>query len=112
MEGYTNMLKALTSSPDFGPETNVLMDFTAVDVSGVTAAEMEEIAYVRARFAADNEGNARSAMVVGRNSPLKYGLGRMFKSYVLAQVNVEIGIFETFDEAMAWLRGGDADPAS
>jgi len=105
---YAALLRALTSSPEFGPEVRVLMDFRALDVSSVTATDMEKIASLRARLA--SEGNFRSAMVVGPGA-LKYGLGRMFQSFATAQTEIEISIFETLDEAMAWLQADDAEPA-
>ena len=85
------------------------MDFTALDVSSVTATGMEKIALLREWFAGDGN-NFRSAMVVGPDA-LKYGLGRMFQSYATAQGEIDISIFETFDEAMAWLQAGDPVPA-
>jgi hypothetical protein len=108
-EGYEQLLRARTSSPEFGPGTKVLMDVTDLDVSGVTAAEMEEIADLRARFTGQSE--ARAALVVGRDSPLRYGLGRMFQGFLTARREIDVRVFETFDEAMAWLKADDADAA-
>jgi hypothetical protein len=105
---YAALLRALTSSPEFGPDVKVLMDFRALDVSSVTAADMEKIAILRARFA--SEVNFRSAMVVGPGG-LKYGLGRMFQSYATAQMELEVSVFHTFDEGMAWLQADDVEPA-
>lgn len=105
---YEALLRALTSSPEFGPNVKVLMDFTALDASSVTAIDMEEIAILRARFT--GKSNFRSAMVVGPGT-LKYGLGRMFQSYATAQTGIEVSVFQTFDEGMAWLQADDAEPA-
>lgn len=105
---YEALLRALTSSPEFGPNVKALMDFTALDASAVTAIDMEKIAIIRARFA--GKSNFRSAMVVGPGA-LKYGLGRMFQSYATAQTEIEISIFATFDEGMAWLQADDPEPA-
>jgi hypothetical protein len=105
---YEALLRALTSSPEFGPNVKALMDFTAIDVSSVTAIDMEEIAILRARFT--GKSNFRSAMVVGPGT-LKYGLGRMFQSYATAQTEIEVSVFQTFDEGMAWLQADDAEPA-
>ncbi|MGD0272319.1 MAG: STAS/SEC14 domain-containing protein [Gaiellaceae bacterium] len=109
VKGYEELIRALTSSPEFGPEVRVLMDHTALDVSPITATDMEEIASLRARFA--GEGKTRSAVVVGSGSPLRYGLSRMFEGYVSSQVDFEIGVFEEFDEALAWLQADDANSA-
>ncbi len=110
VKGYKAFLQALISSPEFGPGVKVLMDITALDVSSLTAADMEELASLRVGFA--GERKARSAMVVGPGSPLRYGLGRMFEGYVSSQVGFETRVFEEFDEALAWLKTGDARPES
>jgi hypothetical protein len=104
------MMKALASDPQFRPGVDLIVDHTNVDVSALTGAEIERVADLRARFAGSVA--ARAAGVVGRGSPLRYGLGRMFKAYADSQPGTEIRMFETFDEAMAWLRGNDsASPA-
>lgn len=105
---YEALLRALTSSPKFEPNVKVLLDFTAVDVSSVTAAGMEKIAGLRKQLA--GKSNFRSAMVIGPDA-LKYGLGRMFQSYATAQAEIEVSIFRTFNEGMAWLEAGNAEPA-
>ncbi len=101
---YEALLRALTSSPKFGPNIKVLMDFTAIDVSSVTAADMEEMAVLRVQLA--GKSNFRSAMVVGPGA-LKYGLGRMFQSIATAQTEIDVSIFETLEEAMSWLQADD-----
>jgi hypothetical protein len=102
---YEALLRTLTSSPEIAPDTGVLMDFSAVDVSSVTAADMEEVANLRSRFAGDRM--TRAAMVVGPGSPLRYGLGRMFQAHLESQARIEVRVFTEFDEAMAWLRAND-----
>ena len=109
VKGYEEFLRALTSSPEFGPDVKVLMDLTALDVSSLTAADMEELVNLRVRLA--GESKARAAMVVGPRSSLKYGLGRMFEGFLTSQVEFEVTVFEEFDEAMAWLQADDAGPA-
>jgi hypothetical protein len=109
VKSYEKFLRALTSSPEFGPDVSVLMDLTALDISLLTATDMEELASLRVRFA--SESKARSALVVGAGSPLRYGLGRMFEGFLSAQVGFEIRVFEELDEALAWLQADDAKPA-
>jgi len=109
VQGYEEAIRALASSPEFGPGVKVLMDHTALDVSSLTATDMEDIASLRARIA--GEGKARSAVVVGRDSPLRYGLSRMFEGYVSPQVELEVRIFEELAEALIWLQADDAEPA-
>ena len=108
VKGYEEFLRAITSSPEFGPNVSVLMDLTALDISPLTATEIEELVNLRVRLA--GESKARSAMVVGRGSPLRFGLGRMFEGLLSSQVGFETRVFEEFDEALAWLQADDADP--
>ena len=109
VKGYEEFLRAVSSSPEFGPDVSVLMDLTALDISLLTVTDMEELVRLRVRFAAERK--ARSAIVVGKGSPLKYGLGRMFEGLLASQLAFEIRVFEELDEAMAWLKADDANPA-
>jgi hypothetical protein len=110
VKGYEEFLLAFTSSPDFGPDVSVLMDLTALDISLLTATDLEELASLRVRLA--GESRARSAMVVGPGSPLRFGLGRMFEGLLSSQVGFETRVFEELGEALAWLKVGDAKPES
>jgi len=106
VEGYQAMMEALISQPGFRPGVDLIVDHTNVDVSALTAAEIEQVAALRARFAGDIVG--RAAGVVGAGSPMRYGLGRMFEAFLEAQPGTKITVFETVAEAMASLRGTDA----
>jgi hypothetical protein len=104
VKGYEEVLRALASNPDFGAHVSILMDLRELDVSSLKAADMEELVSLRVRLA--GESTARAAMVVGSNSPLRYGLGRMFEGFITSQVKFEVSVFEEYDEAIAWLRSG------
>jgi hypothetical protein len=109
VEAYQALMKALTSQPQFRPGVDLIIDHTNVDVSALTTAEIEQVADLRIQFA----GNvaARAAGVVGPGSPMRYGLGRMFEAYVGLQPGTEVTVFETVEEAIAWLRADDGDAA-
>ncbi|MHB8059915.1 MAG: SpoIIAA family protein [Gaiellaceae bacterium] len=109
VEGYEAMMEALTSQPQFRPGIDLIVDHTNVDVSALTAAEIEQVAALRAHFVGDV--TARAAGVVGPGSPLRYGLGRMFEAFLDSQPGSKIRVFETVEEAMAWLRGTDSAPS-
>jgi hypothetical protein len=79
---------------------------TNLDVSALTASDIEQIADLRARFA--HVPPVRSALVAGRDSPARYGLARMFEAYTDSQGNAAVMVFETLDEAMAWLGKANA----
>jgi len=110
LKGYEELMRALSSSPEFGPDVKLLMDHTALDASALTAADLEEIATIRARYAGDNK--ARSAMVVGSGSRLRFGLGRMFEAFMSSQAAIDVRIFEEFDDAIVWLQADDAGQAT
>jgi hypothetical protein len=105
IEGYEAMMRALVSDPKFRPGIGLIVDHTNVDLSALTAADIEQVADLRTRFA----GNVapRAAGVVGPGSPMRYGLGRMFEAFVELQPGADITLFETVEEAIAWLRGPD-----
>jgi hypothetical protein len=105
VEGYKAMMAALTAQPEFRPGVDLIVDHSNVDVSSLTAAEVEQVADIRSRFTGDVA--ARAAGVVGPGSPMRYGLGRMFESLVYSQQGTKIAVFETVEEATAWLRGTD-----
>ena len=104
--GYEAMLRALASDPQLRPGVDLIVDHTNVDVSALTGAEIEQVADLRARFAGNVVG--RAAGVVGADSPLRYGLGRMFKAYSDVQPGTPIRVFATLEQAVAWLRGPDS----
>jgi hypothetical protein len=99
---------AMAADPLFGPGVDVITDHTNIDASALTAADIEELADLRARFTGAEV--AHSAMVVGPSSPTRYGLGRMFEAYLDSHTGATIRIFETLEEAMSWLRGSEAEP--
>jgi len=106
VEGYEALMRALTSEPQFRPGVDVITDHTNVDISTLTAAEVEQVAGLRVRFLGAMAG--RAAGVVGPDSPMRYGLGRMFEAHVAAQAGAKVEIFKTVEEAMVWLRGADS----
>jgi hypothetical protein len=100
------MMTALVSDPKFRQGVGLIVDHTNVDISALTAAEIEQAADLRTRFAGDVV--PRAAGVVGPGSPMRYGLGRMFEAFVELQPGTDITLFETVEEAIAWLRGPDS----
>ena len=111
VEGYEALMRALTSDQQFRPGVDVITDHTNVEISTITAAEVKQVAGLRVRFLGAMAG--RAAGVVGPDSLMRYGLGRMFEAHVASQAGPKIEIFKTVEEAMAWLRGSDfkAPPA-
>jgi len=109
-DGFVALLKALAAQPEFGPGVRVLADHSGLDVSSISAADIERIAEVRAQNA--NRVGTRTALVVGSSAPARYGLARMSEAYVASQRDGSVKVFEIFDEGMAWLRALDSPPSS
>jgi hypothetical protein len=105
-EGFSALYEQLVSQPEFQPGVKVLSDHTKLDVSALTAADIEKIADARVLFIGSI--GVSSAVVVGPHSPAKYGLARMFEAFSDGENDARVGVFETFDDAMAWLQADDA----
>jgi hypothetical protein len=105
VEGFVALYEALALQPGFGPGVKMLSDHTNLDVSALSAGDVEKIADIRG-FQTRSLG-ARSALVVGLASPARYGLARMFEAYAAPQGDDPVRVFETTDEAMAWLQGDE-----
>ena len=101
VEGYREMLQALISQPEFRPGVDLVVDHRSVDVSALTAVEIEQIAGFRVEL---GKAAGRSVGVAGLDSPLRYGLARMFGAYTHSRAGIEISWFETLDDALRWLR--------
>ena len=101
-DGFVELFKALVAQPGFRPGVKVLADHTELDGSELSAGDIERIADFRA--VSTGEVVMPAALVVGPHSSAKYGLARMFEAYVDTRDKNPMRVFETYDEAMAWLR--------
>lgn len=105
-EGFVALYQKLAAEPGFGPGVKMLSDHTDLEIMDLSASEVEKIAAARDRFAGSL--GARSALVVGRGSPAKYGLARMFEAMSAEKSGDRVRVFENRDEALAWLRAAGA----
>jgi hypothetical protein len=105
-DGFAALFAELVAQPQFGPGIGVLSDHTDLEPSTLTAADIERIAEIRESNI--GAGGMRSAVVVGQHSPVRYGLARMFESYVASHGDESVRVFETCEEAMAWLKAPDS----
>lgn len=108
--GFQKLFDELASQPGFGPGLKMLSDHTDLNVSALSAADIEKITDIRALLT--RSLGARSALVVGPNSPAKYGLARMFEAFADSRGDDSVRVFETTDEAMAWLQTEDTGSTS
>ncbi|MGA9761368.1 MAG: hypothetical protein WBQ14_02990 [Gaiellaceae bacterium] len=88
-------------------------DLSGLDATVLSAAQIEQIATAGARMGKEmsgmNELPGRLVMVTG-DSPLKYGLSRMFEAYFQANVEAPFLFFETLEEALDYLRPDVSQP--
>ncbi len=101
-EGFAALYEKLAAEPGFGAGVKMLSDHTDLDVSEVSAEDVEEIAAARDRYVGSLD--AYSALVVGPRSPAKYGLARMFEALAAEGRGDLVRVFETRGEALVWLR--------
>lgn len=109
-DGFEALFGELSAQPEFGPGVKMLSDHTNLDVSALTAVDIERITAIRAVYT--RSLGARSALVVGSDSPAKYGLARMFEAFAVSGGEDSVRVFETTEEAMAWLEADDSGSAS
>ena len=111
VQGFVDSAEALTSDPSWRPGMDTISDHTHLDMSRLTAADIEQIAGGEGEYS-DEIGQGRAAIVIGRHAPASYGLARMFEAYIEPLVEATFRAFWTLDEALVWLRGpGYALPA-
>jgi hypothetical protein len=108
VEDCKALRQAVTSEPQFRPGISMIIVETNLDVSVLTASGVAQIADLRAQYA--YVPPVRSVVVVGLDSPTRYGLARMFQAYAESQEDATIRVSETIDEAMGWL--GEKDVPS
>ena len=106
VQGFVDSAEALTSDPRWRPGMDTISDHTLLDASQFKASDIEQIANRESEYS-DEIGQGRAAIVVGPDSPNKYGLARMFEAYIEPLVETRVRAFRTFDEALVWLRGPD-----
>ena len=106
VRGFIGSADALTSDPRWRPGMDTISDHTLLDASQFKASDIEQIANRESEYS-DEIGQGRAAIVVGPDSPTRYGLVRMFEAYIEPLAEMKIRAFWTFDEALAWMRGPD-----
>jgi hypothetical protein len=106
VEGFVDSVEALTSDPRWRPGMDTISDHTHLGISQLTASDIEQIASQEGERS-DEIGPGRAAIVVGPDSPNRYGLARMFEAYIEPLVGANFRAFRTFGEALVWLRGPD-----
>ena len=104
VQGFIASAETLTSDPRWSPGMDTISDHTHLDMSRLTASEIEQIAGGESEYS-DEIGQGRGAIVIGRYAPASYGLARMFEAFIEPLVDATFRAFWTLDEALVWLRG-------
>jgi hypothetical protein len=102
-EDFIAATREWLSSPKFVPGMDRVTDLSELDAAAVSAEDIERIATAGAKFGSGRSEMGRLVMVTG-DSPLKFGLSRMFASHFEANVEAPFHFFKTLDEALAYLR--------
>ena len=100
------MATDLYRHPQWSPGTSILFDHRNLDTAGLIADDIHAISDI-VKNAADQLGNGRCAVVVGRT--VDYGLARMWEIMTQNGVSLKIGIFYSMDEARQWIQGANPD---
>ncbi len=109
-EDFIAATREWLSSPKFIPRMDRVTDLSELDAKAVSAEDIERIATAGAKFG--NKSEMGRLVIVTGNSPLKFGLSRMFASHFKANVEAPFHFFKTLDEALAYLRPDGLLPAS
>lgn len=94
----------LTSSDEYPPDVDSVIDFRRIDMSVVHARSENEVNAIRAGF--PERGQARLAMVVATDEG--FGMARMFALLSEENLPQTMAVFRSVGEAEAWLRNADA----
>ena len=108
-EDFVAATREWLSSPKFIPGMDRVTDLSELDATAVSSDFIERIATAGAGFG-DKKNVGRLVMVTG-DSPLKFGLSRMFASHFSADVEAPFHFFKTLDKALAYLRPDESQPA-
>ncbi len=106
VEDFRRMNDELLADERFTPPMCMLVDHSELDVSALTAEEVQRIADGVNRIGS-LFGESKVALVAP--TALSYGLARMFEALAV-EPDVLLGVFSTRANALAWLRSSDARP--
>ena len=93
-------LAQVYQSEDLPTRSNVIWDFTDADVTGISSAEVAQLAqFVKAAW--KDQGDFRIGFAV--KPGVTHGLTRMYEQLLDLFDEDHIRIFRTYDEAQAWI---------
>jgi hypothetical protein len=111
LEGFDAWMQEGLSDPRYREGMSFILDHRELDWSGISIDDVQErIELIRRE--SNHFGRIRVAMVM--RAVVDFGLARMYQAYIELQsdVQIEIGVFTSIDDAREWLRERKAADAA
>lgn len=111
LEGFDAWMQEGLSDPRYRDGMSIIVDHRELDWSDVSLKDVQERIELFRRNT-KRVGRIRAAMVM--RSTVDFGLARMYEAYVEMQpdLQIEIGVFISIDDAREWIRGRKAVDAA
>ena len=99
--GIIEELGRMLGDPDFRKGASNLWDFRSADGSGVTSADIQQLAIFIEKNRDRRGDGYKVAFVVAREAD--FGMARVYEGYA-ASLPFDIRVFRRMEEALAWIR--------
>lgn len=100
VQGFDAYLREALGDPRWRAGMNILADFTDLDLSSLSAKDIQHLASMHEVYREQLDSPA-VAVVAGR--PVNFGLVRMWEAIVEGRVDLRTRPFYTVNEAEAWI---------
>ena len=97
----SEMLEAMNSYGKSGVTLNELYDVRKLAGERISTGDIEAVANYFQKYGGARPENSKTAVLIAE--ALDYGLSRMIQSLTEGNVPFLINVFETFEDAIAWL---------
>lgn len=98
--GVQGVVKALTEHPDYDPDYDVVYDLRNVSMEGVTADQLQRLAY----NVFDPAWSGTKFAVVASDDDV-YGMVRVYLAVADGTVDQQRRAFRSLDDALEWVQG-------
>lgn len=99
-EGYSETIKDVVSLSEWEPGMDILVDYSQLELSHVSADGLERLAQALAG-SRQELGDGLFAIVTPK--VMEYGMGRMWEIYMRRYTDVTVAVFYTLDAAKHWI---------
>jgi hypothetical protein len=100
VEGFRHTVTAMVSHPDWKADMDVLVDHTRLEVADMDSESIWQLSKMAQEL---DRLTGRGWCAIVADKTLTFGLARMFQEMTESQIGQTLRIFETHDEANAWL---------